>query len=156
GCLSAGSIERKHELAGQALPERMVTDELLELRHELRSLPACQLDVDPLLDHGHAALLEPFGLVLCEWLQQEGSERRASPQRRRLLEAARGGERLEPVEVELAGLDPQRVGAAVAVDAVRAEQLPQPGYIGVDRLTWIARRPLTPDAVDEHVARNGS
>src|SRR5439155_23375392 len=38
--LTAGSVERKHQLTQEPLPQRMLTGEALELRHEFRAFAA--------------------------------------------------------------------------------------------------------------------
>ena len=47
---AAGRVQRKHELAAQALAERLLLHELLELRHELGGSAELEVDVDELLD----------------------------------------------------------------------------------------------------------
>ena len=84
--LAAGAVEREHQLAAQALPQRMLGDERLELADELGVTAERQVGVDPLLERRQPQLLQPRDLGLGERLVGEVGERRPAPQRERLAQ----------------------------------------------------------------------
>ena len=105
----AAPVESQHELAAEALPERMAADERVELGDELRVAPEDQLRIDALLEAGEVLLSEPGFLQACERLLELG-ERRAAPQLQRSpeyrgrLSGPAGCQRLAPVRMELSKL----------------------------------------------------
>ena len=80
-------------------------------------VPAClELRGDARLVRREACLLEAGRLSLCELLVREVGQGRPAPEPERLLRPARSDELLEPLGVELAGLDPRRYpGARVTI-----------------------------------------
>ena len=107
-----------------------------------------------LLEAAEPQLLQPADLGLREALAGELRERRATPQRQRLVELALGLERLEAVEVELAGLDAQQVAGRPRLDPLAAEELAQVGDVDLQRLVDGRRRVLLPQRVDQPVSRD--
>ena len=98
--LAAEPVERAHLLTAQALAQRMLGDQRLQLGGEQRVLAALEVGLDALLERQHAQLFQPPHLRLREGLVAELAQRRAAPQRERLLErlgrlgrAARGEQR---------------------------------------------------------------
>ena len=87
--LPAGAVEREHQLAAQALPQRMLGDERLELADQLGVAAAGQIGVDPLLERRQPQLLETGDLGLRERLVGEVGERRPAPKRERLAQLLR-------------------------------------------------------------------
>ena len=87
--LTPRSVEREHQLAPQALPQRVLRDQRLELADELSAAAELEVGVDPLLERLQAQLLEPADLGLGERLEGEVGERWAAPQRERLAEQLR-------------------------------------------------------------------
>ena len=85
--LAAAAVEREHELAAQALAQRVLADEPLQLGHELRVAAELEVGVDPLLERGEPLLLEAGALGACERRVELG-ERRPAPERERLTRAA--------------------------------------------------------------------
>src|SRR5262249_25767656 len=103
----ARPVQREHELSVQALTERVLERERFELADELRVAPERQIGIDALLEHRQPELLEARDLDLRERLVGEVGERRASPERQRLVQAVRIAacdELLESLEVELTRL----------------------------------------------------
>ena len=120
--LAAAAVERQQQLRAQALAQRMLGDERLELRDQRPLAPERELGLDPLLPRDQAQLLEPLDVDARERLELEVRERPAAPQalavpqhpgrafRVPLLERSPplGQQPLEAVQVELAGLDVHR------------------------------------------------
>src|SRR5262249_46361908 len=117
--LTAGAVEREHQLAPQPLPERELIDERLEFADEVAGAAQLAACVDAVLDGVGAELLQPPDLVLRERLEREVCEGRSAPERQRLAEEAgplfcaslarRRAQLLEPRQVEAVGLDLQHV-----------------------------------------------
>ncbi len=77
-------VQRRHQIPPQALAERVLGDERLELSDQLVVAPECEVGVDPELDCCQPDLLEPGDGRLGEALVGEVRERRAPPQRQRV------------------------------------------------------------------------
>ncbi len=77
-------VQRGHQTPPQALAERVLGDERLELSDQLVVAPECEVGVDPELHRCQPDLLEPGDRRLGEALVGEVRERRASPQRQRV------------------------------------------------------------------------
>ena len=106
--LAAGAVQGEHPLCLEALAVRVGGDEHVELADERRMEPPFEVSVDTGLEGGQPALLEPRRLDLGKRLVGDVGERRATPERESLPERAglpRGGEALEPLDVELVDLD---------------------------------------------------
>src|SRR5215210_2676444 len=120
-------------------------------------------------------LLEPGDLALRKRLVGELGERRAAPQSQRLPQqlerALRGplGERtaallqqtLEALQVKLSSTDAHQIATATrdhdavrAVPAVSLERPAQPRHVHLQALRSAGRRPLTPERLDQAVARD--
>jgi hypothetical protein len=56
--LPPDAVKGEHELGAQALAQRVLSDEPVELRHEIEVEPECQLGLDPVLERRDAELLE--------------------------------------------------------------------------------------------------
>ena len=84
--LAAEPVEREHLLAAQALAQRVLGDQRLELPRERRVLAAREVGLDALLERQHAQLVEAAHLGLRERLVAELAQDRAAPQRERLAE----------------------------------------------------------------------
>ena len=148
------AVERDHELAAQALPQRMLGDERLELSDEVGSPPQGEPGLEALLEGRQAQLLEPVDLVLREGLVDEVGERGALPERQRLLQAAKGRVRprlresfsrlldqpLEPKGIDSIGLDQKLVARRAGHDGIPSEQLSQPGDVDLEGIRRSARR----------------
>ena len=135
--LAAGSIQRRHQLPPQALAERVLADERLELPGELVVAPEREVGLDAELDRPQPDLLEPARSQAGRTLVGEVRERRASPQRqcvdeppRRVRRQAAGeqapplaDQSLEPVQIELVGLDPDHVAGRPGREHVLRQRL---------------------------------
>ena len=129
--LPAGAVEGEHQLRPEALAIGVLAHELLELGHERVVPPAGEVGVQPPLERAEPQLLEAAALVAGERKLAEVGQRRAAPElerrgeRRRLVgrppRLARE-QLVDAVEVELARLQPQPVGAAPGLDPLRAER----------------------------------
>ncbi len=113
------SVERKHQLPPQPLPQRIPLDKRFELRDEARTFAELEVGVDSFLERVQPQLLEPADLGLRERLERQVGERRATPQRQRLTKlccsigrlgaSCSGDEPLEPPEVKAVRVDRQDV-----------------------------------------------
>ena len=100
-----------------------------------------------------------------EGLVREIRQRRTTPHPQRLPQDSRRGqrvaslerlpalrhERLESVDVELAGLDPEHVAAPLGDEQPIAEHLAQVRYVPLNDLVRARGRLLTPDLVDQPI-----
>ena len=74
-------VERKDELAPQALAERLLGDETLQLGDERSVTAERQLRIDSLLEGDEPKLVQPASLVRDDATVANVRERRAAPQR---------------------------------------------------------------------------
>ena len=98
--LPARAVEREHELAAQALRQRVLGDQTLELADELAVPAEGEIRVDAILERGEVKLRQPADLALSPRLVGELGEGRAAPEpraSRRLCAAAGGSARARPV-----------------------------------------------------------
>ena len=140
--LTAGAVEREHELPARPLAERLLRDERFQLGDELVVSPQLEDGLDPLLPRGETELLEAGDLGLGEVLVPELGEGRPAPKREGLSQGFGGSlglasrERAPPfVElgaerlcVELSGLHTKAIAVPVGLEraARRAEAGPKP------------------------------
>jgi hypothetical protein len=87
--LTARAVERQHQLCAAPLAVRLGPNQRLEFCDGLGVPPEREVDFDPLLHRLGAELLEAGDLVLGVGVVGELGERRAAPERERLVE--RGG-----------------------------------------------------------------
>ena len=87
-CLPIRPVEREHQLATQALPQRLGRDERLELSDEFGVSPKPKVGLDPLLARCGAKLLEPGRLRLRLRLEVAVREHRPAPKGQCLAEDA--------------------------------------------------------------------
>ena len=138
--LTAGPVERKHQLPAHAFTKGLGGDERLELGDELSVPPERQVRVDPVFERGEPELREPGGLAQCERLVGELRERRTVPEAKRLTQACCAGqvlaarerraslaeEAFEAGEVELLGRELRHVALCVRPNRrIGAERLAQ-------------------------------
>ena len=157
--LAGRAVEREHQLAAQALPERVVADKSLQLTHEPRVAPAGKIGIDPPLERRQAQLLEPSHVGLGEGLVGQVGERGSAPERERVAQLLRRAERivrarlrhepLEAGEVELGRLDVQNVPRCPRGEPSVPERLAQPGHVDLDALGGRRWRRLPPELVDQ-------
>ena len=161
--LAPGTVEREHQLGTRPFAERLGGDDRLELADELRMTPEREIGVDPILDRGDAQLFQAAASVAANGspatsasagprqrpsaaVNRSAASSVAPPTRRR---ARLRGQALEAGEVELVGLDADRVAAAASLQAVGAERTAQAGHVDLHRLRRAGRRGLAPEGVDE-------
>ena len=146
----------------------MLAHQCFELAHQPRVLAGGQIRVDPILQRGQTSFLQPRDLGLGERFVGEIRQRRTPPHPQRLTQdscrgqriallerpAALRDERLEPVDVELAGLDPEHVAATPGDQQSIAERLTQVRYVPLNELVRARGRLLTPQLVDQAICGN--
>jgi len=175
--LSSGAIEREHQLAAQALPERVLRNETLQLGRDCIVAAERQIGVDPHLQGAELELFQPPDLDLGEGLVAEVGQRRSPPQSERLPQrrirvigvVARERapsllqETLEAIYVHLTGRDLEDVTVRARVDDVFSrlayprscfECLAQARDMHLNVLDRARGRPLTPQGVDQPIDRD--
>ncbi len=162
--LAPAPVEGDHQLAAEALPQRMPADEPLQLRDELGVPAELEIGVDALLECGNALLFEAGALGARERCVELG-ERRPAPERERLAEHIRRlGRRLVPrpcdggleaIEIELALAHPNQVAAGLGDDRVAAERLAELRDVHLNRGRGGLGRLLAPELVDQALTRDG-
>jgi hypothetical protein len=153
GGLAAASVLREHQLPAEPLAAGVLRRERLQLGRELAVAAERQVRLHPVLQRGQPELLEPRHLGLRERLIAHVLVRRPAPQSQRLVPLPAGGERLEALEVQLTGLEPQPVPGRLAHDPLRPEPPPQRVHLDLERVRRRRRRLLAPQRVDQAVAR---
>ncbi len=137
--LTPTAVQREHELTAQPLAQGLLRDQGLELTDEVGVPAEREVGLDPLFERNDPALLEPGDLGLREGLEGEIGERRPAPERERLTQEVGGllrvtaGVRtspfveqpLEAIEVDAAGLEPERVAGAFCHEEAVCERAPQ-------------------------------
>lgn len=168
--LAPVTVEGQHQLRPQALAQRVLGDERLELGHEAGVPPERQFGVDAQLECHEAQLLESCDRALGERRVGEVRERHAAPQPEGLLQVVDGarvvvrGERalagreqaLEPREVDLIRGRHQRVPGWARHEqvAARAQPLAQLRHADAQRGRPGRRRVLAPEVVHQPVRRH--
>ena len=162
--LTAGAVEREHQLSVQLLAVRVLGRQRLELPDDRGVAAEREVDVEPLLQRLEPQLGEPVGLAGAgpsSGASASGGPRNSASAARRSRAAAssspaararraRLDERLEAREVEVAGLERDRVPRRVRDDRVAGpERAPQPGHVDLERLGGGRRRLVAPQHVDE-------
>ena len=109
--LPAAAVQGEHQLAAQALSQRVLARQRLQLADELVVAADREIGVDPVLERGQPQLAEPRDLALDERLVGQVGQRRPAPQRERRAQLLRrrrgiravglGDEPLKAREVEL-------------------------------------------------------
>ena len=166
--LTTRPVEGDHQLCAQALPQRMLGDERLQLGDEVGVAAELELGLDSILRRGRPQLLEPGRL--CPRVRDVGAvgERRPTPKTECLAEGHRRlcrlagpevrpgliDDPLEPVRVQLAGLDDEEVAGAPRHEHVRLDQLAQLRDAVLDHLRGRGRGVAFPELVDQAIARD--
>ncbi len=128
--LSTAAVEREHELRADALAERVIPHECLELSHQVPVAAEREIRLDSLLERCQPDLFESVDRGAGEGLVREVGKRGSSPQSERLrqevgrelwLTAGGGpsrflGQALEPVEVEPFRRDPDCIAGRPSLD----------------------------------------
>ncbi len=132
--LAAGAIERHDALRLKVLPMRMTCDEGVELRDEARVASGGEIGIDSRLEGRQATLLEWCGAGPGEGLAREVGERRAAPERERVVQLAGGDQPLEPLGVELALVDADEISGRAGLDPVGAERAAERVDVHLERV----------------------
>ena len=165
--LPAGAVEREHQLPAQALAQRVLRRERLELADELRRAATSEVRLDPALQRGEVELLEALRLPRCERLR-ELAQRRTAPQRERLAQASGGrarvtrrecrtpfpGEAQEAIQVERFRVELQHVAGRTSAEHVRRKHPPQQRHADLHHLRAAVGNVVAPEAVDQSLARD--
>ena len=144
----------------------MLGDEGLQLGDEIGMTAELELGLDSILGRRRPQFLEPDRLGPRKRDVGAVGERRATPQSERLPERLRRLRRLagaevgsglidgplEPVRVQLVGLDDEEVTGAPGDEDVRLDQLAQLRDAVLDHLHGRRRRVALPELVDQTVA----
>ena len=168
-CLSARAVEREHQLGAESLPERMPSDEGLELGRQRGVSTECEVGVDAILEHPEAALLESGDLGLREFRVREVCESRTAPERKCLPKEPRSGFRLtrfqleppgvrKPVElldVEFPRPERKTVAAGRRLHLPVPECLTQSRHVYLQRLEGVARRTARVEIVHDPIGGYG-
>ena len=166
--LTAGAIQREHQLAAQPLAERMSRDEVLQLGHQPNVPPERQVSVDSQLNRLEPELLEPGHLRLGERLIREVGKRRSPPERHRLIESSpgrarirsshrvrrAGQQRLEPSAVQLSLADPQHISRRLSHERLTFDRLAQSRHVHLDHVGRARGRGVAPHRLDQLVSRH--
>jgi len=163
--LPSGAVEREHQLTARTFPQRLLVDQLLELRPDPNLLPEREPGVDPVGRRLAALALKPPHRLLGELVVPEVRERGPPPEIERGREQPLRGRRvaelegrasvacelLEPLAVELSGLQVERVASGGRLEPIRSEHPSQPGHVLLDVLGRILRSPFAPETVGQAV-----
>ena len=167
--LPPGAVEREHQLAAQALAQRVLGDERLELGHERRVPAERELGLDPLLERREPQLLEPLDGRARERLVREVGERRPAPEVERLAEQRGRGRgvvvaasapasavrRSKRARSKRLVAEPEDVAGRPRLDRVgRAERAPQLGDLALHLRHRRDRRPSGVELVGEPLDRH--
>jgi hypothetical protein len=163
--LAARPVEREHQLTDEALAQRMLADERLELRHRSCGFAERELRIDPLLESRQPRFLQPRDLRLGERRVREIGERGTAPQPQRLTQprgrafsiarlertSAFTDERLKAAEVDVARLDLQQIPAPAGDQQVLPKHPPQVRDVSLNDLERARRRLLPPKSLDQAI-----
>ena len=128
--LSAGAVERQHQLAAQALVQRMLRHDLLELRDEHRAAAELELGVEALLQHRQTQTAQALDDRHRERLEREIRERLAPPDRERFPVELDGRLRVATAERRSRSIrEPLEV---LEVERIRRHQDPVAGWSRLD------------------------
>ena len=162
--LPAGAVQRQQQLTPQALPQRMLDHEGLQLADELRVPAGGEIGVDALLECRLTQLLEARDLDLREGLVLQVGQRVPAPERQCLAQLLPGvlGVRaasiaeqlLEAGKIELRGLDLEEIAGRPRDEPALAQLLSQPRDVYLDALGRRRRRLVPPELVDQAVGRH--
>ena len=165
--LPAAAVQGEHELAAQPLAQRVPGHHPAEFGGERAGDAERQLRLVAFFQARQPEFFQPADLGLRERLVAEVGQRRAAPQRHRLVEQLRGlgraarGERVPALEDELPELggvqlgreDPQQVAGRGGDQAAGRQQPPQPGDRRLQRVRRAGRDVLAPQVDQQLLAR---
>ena len=128
--LAVGAVEGEHELAPEPLPQRMPSDERLQLADQLSVAAEREVGLDPLFERRQLQLVQARDLRLCERLVGEVGQGGAPPEGERPAQLLGGLLRLplgpsapcllehalEAICVDLAWLDREDVAVPAGLE----------------------------------------
>jgi hypothetical protein len=117
--LASAPIQSEHQLPSRALPERVLTDEKLELRNHLLVTTGGEARLDQFFARADPKLVEPRNRPLRERLIGEIGQRRTAPERQRLGQQGNRVLRAPRIQVRAPGL--VKTFEAVRVELIRLE-----------------------------------
>ena len=146
--LPAAAIQRQHPQGVQALAQRLLGDERLELADHSDVPAGGQIVLDGELDRGEPQILQPADLQRSEWLRGDIVKRRPAPQRQCVARRSLGHQTLKAPGVDIAGPETQLVAATARDDLgavpARRQHLAQLRNVDLHHLRRGRRRLLTP------------
>ena len=166
--LPVAPVEREHQLPAEPLAAPVLGDQRLELGDELAMAPEREVGLDAVLERRQPQLLQPRHLGLRERLVADVLVGVPAPQPERLAEARlrRAGlaprqlgtpardQELEALEIQLAGREAQPVAGPVQLDPLGAQAPAQAVHVDLQGVDGRRGRLLTPQRVDQPVARD--
>ena len=156
--LPTAAIQGQHALRVQALPQRVLGHQRVELADDLAVPAGGQVTVDRQLERRDTKLVQTADLGRRERLVRHIRQRRAAPQTQRVARRARRDELLEAPRIQLPVAEPQLVTAPARDDlgavATVGERLAQLRDVQLHHLGRCGRRLLTPEPPDEPIRRD--
>ena len=153
--LSAGPVEGNHQEEAKPLSIRILGHEHLELGDRLARPSCVDLGAEGLLEREDPQLRQTSDLVLREPFVRKVGQRGTAPELERFSRSPDPDEMLEPIGIELARIDLERVSTALRHDAVAPEELPQPTDVDLQRGGRRPGRLGRPELLDQPLGRNG-
>jgi hypothetical protein len=161
--LTAGAVEREHQLCAPALPERVLTDETLKLGNKLRVETELEVGIDPAIERRQTQLFKPAALGARERFvevcqngpapEPEGLLQRLGC-RGRFLSGRFFDQPLEALRIEVAGVDLDQVAGRPRDDRLAAEGLAKLRDVYLERRRGGLGRGPAPKLVDQTAAGN--
>jgi hypothetical protein len=157
--LAARAVEREHALRVQALAQRLLRQQRLELGQHLAVAAGVEILVDRDLERGRAQLVEAPDLRSGERFVGDVGQGRPAPQPQRLARGALGEQPLEPGGVHPVSAQLQLVAAPARRDRVvlpvRGHRLAQVRHVELHHLGRRGWRLVAPQPVDQPLGRHG-
>jgi hypothetical protein len=166
--LPSGAVEGQHQLAAQTFAEGVVGDGSFELRDERAMTPEREVGLDSQLGGVEPEIVEPGRGDACKRLVFESRERCPAPERESFAEQGRRlsrapclegvasslEEALEPVEVDLPGLESEGIAVCAGLEHPLAKLSAQARDVDLEALAGGAGRLLAPELVDQAISRD--
>ena len=162
--LASAAIQREHPLGVQALAQRVLGQQRVNLTEDLLVAAGGQVGIDGQLGGRQPQLLQPPDLGARERLRGDVGQRLAAVQRQRQSRRVAGAtapgladQPLEAQRVDQLAIDPQLVRAPARHDlraAVGGDHLAQSQDVVLDHLGRARRRLLAPQPFDQPVGRD--
>ena len=161
--LPSTPVEREHQQRGWTLPQRVLSDERLQLGHDLALTAAGEIRFEEAFECYEPQLVEPSSRRAQNVSDGDVPEGSPTPEVQRFTkqlcrrvwaivpERARAvsGESFEPVQVEGVRLEPQDVAGLARLNSVATQRFAQRGDIPLQDVCRCVGRIVTPDGVDQ-------